>query len=162
MADTNERGYGLQRDEGQAIWFLGSLMTIKAGSEKTHGAFSLLEQLAPPSFEAPPHIHRQEDEAFYVLEGELRVTCGQAAWTLGPGGFVLLPRGIPHAFSVSDAGPAKLLQITSPGQFERFASEVGEPARERTLPPPAEPDMETLLRVAATYNIELAAAPPTR
>jgi hypothetical protein len=60
------------------------------------------------------------------------------------------------------AGPAKLLQITSPGQFERFASEVGEPARERTLPPPAEPDMETLLRVAATYNIELAAAPPTR
>lgn len=151
----DEDGYRLGPGEGEGIWFLGTLMTIKAGGDQTHGAFTRLECLAPAGFAPPLHIHQAEEEAFYVLEGELTVTCGDRTWTAAPGAFVLLPRGIPHSFAVSDAGPAKLLQITSPAQFERFAAEVGEPAQERTLPPPAQPDVAKLLRLAGEYNIEI-------
>jgi mannose-6-phosphate isomerase-like protein (cupin superfamily) len=156
----DQAGYVLSAGEGQGIWFLGTLMTVKAGGDQTRGAFTLIEQLAPPGFAPPPHIHHAEEEAFCVLEGELTVTCGDRTWTAAPGAFVLLPRGIPHSFAVSDAGPAKLLQITSPAQFERFAAEVGEPAQERTLPSPAQPDVPKLLRLAAKYNIEVAGPPP--
>ncbi len=154
-----ENGYTLAADEGEGLWFLNTLMTVKAGTEQTRGAFTLIEQLCPPGFAAPPHIHWAEEEGFYVLEGELTVTCGSQVWTVVPGGFVLLPRGIPHAFSVSPVSPAKLLQITSPAQFERFAAEVGQPAQQRALPPPAPPDVAKLLSVMGKYNYEMAGPP---
>jgi mannose-6-phosphate isomerase-like protein (cupin superfamily) len=158
----DKAGYTLPDSAGQGIWFPGTLMTVKAGGDQTRGGFTLIEQLAPAGFAPPPHLHRGEEEAFYVLEGELTVTCGDRTWTAAPGAFVLLPRGIPHTFAVSDAGPAKLLQITAPAQFERFAAEVGEPARQPTLPPPTPLDLPRMLELMAKYGYEPAGPPPTR
>lgn len=90
----------------------------------------------------------------------MSVVCGDDAWGVGPGGFVLLPRGVPHSFSVSEKGPLKLLQITTPSQFERFAAEFGEPARHRSLPPPAAPDVQRLIEVMAKYGYQMAGGPP--
>jgi quercetin dioxygenase-like cupin family protein len=148
-------GYHLPPESGQATWFLGTLMTLKAGSEHTGGAFTLLECLMPPGFAPPPHIHQAEDEAFYLLEGGLTVRCGDQTWQAAPGSFVWLPRGIAHGFTVEGAVPARMLQLTSPAGFERFAAEVGEPARAATLPPPAPPDIEKLLAAAARHHIEI-------
>lgn len=149
-------GYVLPNGHGQGIWFLGSLMTVKVGHEQTQGAFTLLEQISRPGFAAPPHVHDAEDEAFYVLEGELQVDCGDRTWAVAQGGFVFLPRGIPHAFSVlSDTG-AKLLQITSPAGFEQFAAEAGEPAATPTLPPSAEPNIPKLLSAMDKYGKRMA------
>ena len=153
-------GYALAAGEGRGLWFLNTLMTVKAGTDQTRGGFTLIEQLCPPGFATPPHIHRAEEEGFYLLEGELTVTCGDRTWFLAPGGFVLLPRGIAHGFAVSAGGPARLLQITTPAQFERFAAEVGEPARQPTLPPPSQPDIAKLMALMAKYNYELAGPPP--
>jgi quercetin dioxygenase-like cupin family protein len=97
-------------------------------------------------------VHDAEEEGFYVLDGQVQVTCGDQTWTIGPGGFVFLPRGIPHAFSVLGDGGAKLLQITSPANFEQFAAEAGEPAATPTLPAPAQPDIPKLLAAMAKYN----------
>jgi uncharacterized cupin superfamily protein len=47
-------------------------MVIKAGAEETGGRFTLIEQVAPAGFRPPPHIHHNEDGAFYVLEGNSR------------------------------------------------------------------------------------------
>jgi len=152
-------GYALTADEGEAIWFLGTLMTVKAGGDQTNGALTVIEWVAPPGFAPPPHIHHLDDEAFYVLEGELTVTCREKTWVAGPGAFVMLPRGIPHSFVVSRPGPARGLQITAPAQFERFAAELGEPARERVLPPPMEPDIEKILALSTKYHFELADLP---
>ena len=154
------QGFALSAEEGEAFWFLGNLMTVKAGGKATNGSFTLIECVAPPGFAPPPHIHRDEDEVFYLLEGEMRVTCGDETWSLGPGGFAFLPRGVPHVFTVGASGPAKMLQLTLPAQFERFAAEVGEPAKRRTLPPPSEPDIPRLLQTMARYGIEFA-QPPT-
>lgn len=155
-------GFVLAPGDGQSTWFLGTLMTVKAGSEQTAGAFTLLEWTAPPGFAPPPHVHREEDEAFYILEGAMTVTCGDRNWQATAGSFVFLPRGVIHGFTVAESAPLRGLQLTVPGGFERFIADVGEPARAPTLPPSAAPDIEKLLAAAAKHRIDILAAPPGR
>ncbi len=149
------KGFFLPPRDGEHFWFLGSLMTVKARSEDTRGSFTLIEQLAPAGFVAPPHTHREEEEAFFLLEGEMQVTCGDEAWMLQPGGFVFLPRGVQHSFSIPEYGSARILQITSPAQFERFLSEAGDPAPDAVLPPPAEPDIPRMLEAATKFGYDV-------
>ena len=152
-------GYALPAEGGAAVWFLGTRMTVKAGDEETRGAFTLLEWSAPAGFGPPPHRHDREDEAFYLIDGAIDVTCGDRRWTVGPGGFVFLPRGVPHSFVVS-AGPVRGLQITTPAGFERFIGELGTPAQGPGLPPPAQPDIPRLIETAARYGQAILGPPP--
>lgn len=157
---TASTGYALGRDEGDALWFLGTRMTVKAAGDATRGALTLIECECPAGFAPPPHIHHAEDEAFYLLEGRLEVTCGESSWSLEPGGFAFLPKGTPHRFVVSESGPARMLQVTAPSQFEHFAAESGSPATRLGLPDPSEPDIERLLVAASRHQIEIL-PPPT-
>jgi mannose-6-phosphate isomerase-like protein (cupin superfamily) len=109
----------------------------------------------PPGFSPPPHIHHTEDEAFYILTGRLNVFCGDKNWSAESGSFVFLPRGLVHGFSAVGDERVKILQITLPAGFEHFAREMGEPARDFTLPPQAPPDVEKLLGLAAKYGYEI-------
>ena len=145
--------YMLARGEGKPVWFTGTLITFKAEAENTANGFGLLEFLLPAGFAPPPHIHHMEDEAFYILEGTLTVTCGDQTFTASPGSFVYQPRGIAHGFQVEGDQPAKLLQITIPTGVEHFFEEMGEPAKERTLPSPAPVNVEKMLALMAKYNI---------
>ncbi len=146
--------------EGQAVWFLDTLMTVKVGAAQTAGAYMVVECLLAPGFGPPPHIHHQDDEAFYVLEGELSGFCGERTWRGGPGTFVLLPRGIPHGFRVEGDTPARVLQLGNGSGFERFIVEAGAPAPAPTLPPP--PGSDAIARMLATapkYGIEILPPP---
>jgi mannose-6-phosphate isomerase-like protein (cupin superfamily) len=155
---TDLRGYARGRDEGTAIWMLDTLMHVKAGAGETRGAYTLIECLAPTGFGPPRHVHTREEEGFYVLQGSMTVECGDDSWQAEPGGFVLLPRGIPHAFLVTE-GPCRMLQVTSPAGFEDFAAEVGRPAESATLPEPTAPDMAALMRAAERAGHELVGPP---
>ena len=66
-----EAGYMLEADEGEAFWLLGMLQTVKIGRADTAGQYGLLEIVVPPGLGSPWHVHPEEDEWFYVLEGEL-------------------------------------------------------------------------------------------
>ena len=158
---TDLRGYHLARDGGSAIWMLDTLMHVKAATDDTRGAFTLIEALAPSGFGTPLHVHHREEEGFYVLEGSMTVQCGDDRWEAVPGSFVLLPRGVPHAYLVNE-GPCRMLQVTSPAQFERFAEEVGRPAESATLPQPSAPDFEKLEAAGARWGIETAGPPLQR
>ncbi len=141
--------------EGEHLWFLDNLVTVKVGGPETGGNLTVIEFTGPAGFGPPPHRHDVEDELFYVLAGEVTFWCAGAEATYGPGGFAWLPKGLPHRFQISDAGPGRILQITTPAQFEDFARAVGEPAAEPVLPEPTEPDVEALVRIAADFQIEI-------
>ncbi len=145
----------LGHEEGEPYWFLNNLYTLKAGGDSTRGIMTIFEFLGPAGFGPPPHTHQREDEMFYVLEGEVTFWCSGESATYGPGGFAFLPRQIPHRFQISDTAPARVLQITTPAQFEDFVRAVGAPAVERRLPDPAEPDVEALVRVSAGFGIDI-------
>jgi len=145
--------YVLGPNEGDSYWFLDTLMEVKAGGSQTNGCFTVIEWQAGAGFAPPPHVHRQEDEAFYVLQGRLAVRCGDGEFAAGPGSFVLLPRGIAHTFTVLEA--VRALQVTGPSRFEEFVARLGVPAPSATLPPPSPLDVDNLLRVAREFDIEI-------
>lgn len=145
----------LHRDQGTSIWMLGHLMTFKATGRETGGAFGLVEQVGEPGTGAPPHVHHNEDEFFYVLEGEADFTLGDRTIKGLPGSFVFLPRGIMHRFENVGTTPCRMLLGVSPAGFENFFAEMGEPAPSLTTPPPGPPDIEKLMTLAQKYNCEI-------
>lgn len=156
---TDLGGYHLPDGDGTAWWFLDTLMTVKAGGAETAGAFTIIDCRAPLGFGPPMHVHHAEDEAFYVLDGQLQVQCGDRRWTVETGGFVLLPREVPHAFVVTGGTACRLLQITTPAQFEQFVAEAGRPAASRTLPEPSVPDGAAFSATAVRFGNELVGPP---
>src|SRR5947207_2331390 len=97
MLDSNDP-YVLTREEGTSVWFLGTLMTLKATGKTTNQGFALIEQVLPAGFASPFHTHHTEDEAFYILEGTITFLCGNRTFNTTPGSFVYLPRRIMHGF----------------------------------------------------------------
>jgi quercetin dioxygenase-like cupin family protein len=160
MAGESEH-YVLAEDDALAVWFLGTLATIKADGARTGGALAVVEFTHPPGFATPRHVHRTADEGFYVLEGSMRGFCGDREWRASRGAFVWLPRGIPHGYAVEGDEPLRTLAFALPAGFECFVVEAGEPARTRDLPPPSPPDVEKLNAAAARVGIEHGGPPET-
>jgi mannose-6-phosphate isomerase-like protein (cupin superfamily) len=100
------RAYLLKADEGQAIWFAGALMIMKAAGDQTQKRFAFLDQRVPGDYAVPQHIHHREDEAWYILEGEVTFYCGDETFHAGPGAWVFLPKEIPHSFRVGSTASA--------------------------------------------------------
>lgn len=150
----------LQADDGEALWFLGVLATIKASAETTDGSVAVIEHFAPRGAGSPLHVHSREDEWFYVTEGELTFWVGGQVISAPAGSFVYGPRGIPHTFEVTSP-EARFLLVVEPAGFEAFMRAAGEPARSLTLPPPpsSPPDPAQLAAAAAEYGIEILGPP---
>jgi quercetin dioxygenase-like cupin family protein len=150
----------LQAGEGEPLWFLGGLVTIKAAGEATGGRCAVIEHLAPRGPGSPLHVHSREDEWFYVIEGELAFWIGGERIAAPAGSFVYGPRGIPHTYIVASE-QARFLVVVEPAGFESFLRAVGQPARTRTLPPPESqpPDMPKLAALAARHGIEILGPP---
>ncbi len=121
--------------DGEAFWFLDTLMQIKLPAAATSSALAVLEQLAPAGSATPLHRHDATDEHFYILSGEVVFHGPAGARKCSTGSFVSIPRGTEHAFRVSDSGPARLLVISVPAQFEHFVRAVSRPAASLTVPP---------------------------
>jgi mannose-6-phosphate isomerase-like protein (cupin superfamily) len=145
--------------DGEVLWFLGNLVTMKATGDATRGAITVAEFVNPPGFAPPLHRHLAEDEMFFVLAGTARFQCDGRVFDAHVGDFVLLPVGVPHSFRVGDQEALRALQITTPAGFEGFARETGVAARERRLPDPGPVD-PGFAEIAARHAIELL-GPPT-
>jgi quercetin dioxygenase-like cupin family protein len=146
-----------------SYWTMGYLMTWLAGGKDTNGQFSLVEVVARRGTEGPPHTHANEDEAYYLLEGEMTFDVGGQTIEAGPGDYVWLPRGVQHAPAAKTPEIRTLILITPAGLEEAF-KQLSEPAQAPTLPPPPEgpPDVEQLrqaLAVFEAYGLEFAMPP---
>jgi quercetin dioxygenase-like cupin family protein len=145
----------------RSIWFLRNLQIIHLTAEESGGGFSLVETWAPEGDQPPLHVHRDDDEGFYVLEGRIRLWFGENEVELGPGDFALAPHGVPHTYRVESEDGARILVTSSTGDFDRFVAEYGVPAAERRLPDAGEPDVSRLAEVAAAHDIEILGPPGT-
>ena len=101
-------GYALDENEGEAFWLLGMLQTIKISRDDTAGQYGLIEIVAPAGIGSPWHVHPEEDEWFYVLEGEMTFWVADTKLSLKAGSFAFGPKGVPHTF-YAEAGGARAL-----------------------------------------------------
>ena len=132
--------------------------TWLATSEETGGAFLLVEFRGEHGKVTPVHIHPASDETFYMLEGDILLDLDGQRRELSAGGVVVVPRGVPHAFTVTSP-EARFLTIQTPGTDERFYRLASEPAPEGSEPPPVDFDR---VRQAAleTGAIQILGPPP--
>lgn len=120
----------------------GSVMLFKALAEQDDGDLSLMERTLPPGGRRPPaHRHTNCSEAYFVLDGLVVVIVEGEELTVGPEGFVLVPRGTAHTFGNAGEAEARLLVIHAPAMDAYFAGlhdlwnrdEAPSPAEERAL-----------------------------
>jgi quercetin dioxygenase-like cupin family protein len=98
----------------------GGPLTFKVRGEQTAGALTAFENVVAPGDGPPLHRHAGEDEAWYVLAGELEFRLGEQTARAPAGSFVFVPRGTPHAFRNAGAGRARILVLFTPAGMERF------------------------------------------
>lgn len=146
--------------EGERLWFAGGgVWTVKASGAETDGSLLVFEDEVVKGKTTPLHIHPNEEEAIYVLEGELLVHADGQERAVGAGGLFVAPRGVPHAFLVTSE-TARLLCVLTPASGEGFYRAASEPVRS---PADAErgPDIERLRAAAeSSESLELLGPPP--
>ena len=153
MTSTTLAKPPLYRPAGTGETFLGpgdAYRFLVTGAE-SGGAYFAMEAFVPPGGGPPPHIHRNEDETFYVVEGQCDFLLGQETVTGGVGDFINVPRGTVHRFHNTGTTPARLILTFTPAGIERFFEETLERALE-----PGHVVLDNIDDVAARY---VAAAP---
>lgn len=138
--------------EGEALWFLDQLVVVKLrGPDAPYG---VIETELDAGRATPLHRHLDEDESFYLLDGELELYLeGGRRLRAATGGWVHVPRGVAHGFRTLTR--VRTLVLSAPQGFVDFTREVGSPAPRLEPPPPAAPDLPRLQALAAKYQIEL-------
>ena len=105
----------------------------------TGGAYCLMEASLAPGMGVPRHTHTREDEAYFVLFGELEVTVGDRVFVLNAGDTLIAPRGIPHQLRNSGAVENHYLLAFSPSGFEGFVMATAIPAPDNAAAPTKPP-----------------------
>jgi oxalate decarboxylase/phosphoglucose isomerase-like protein (cupin superfamily) len=157
---------GLVLAAGAGRRIQGASMTLKVGAGQS-AAWSAFEAEVGPGFDVGAHLHRQAEELFYILDGELDLlafeprvrTAGDwQRWESasgarvargGPGSAMFVPAGCPHAFANPSSTPARMLFLVSPPGHEHYLDEIGELLRRGGAPDPA-----AIAEVRARHDIE--------
>jgi len=144
-------GHGLisLAGEGKSFQALGITWAFKALGEQTSGTLETIEMVFHPRGQLPTHVHRQFDEAIYVLEGGLTIRVGDRTVTVRAGSFAFVPRGTVHLIENRGTSPAKILLWETP------APSINKLLEEMNQLPPGPPDMDKLVPVLLKYDIEL-------
>ena len=143
-----DRPVVLMPGEGQAIPLGNFAMSVKATTDDTGGAFSLLEAAEPPGFGPPLHIHTNAAEAFYVLEGLYRIFIEGDAYDCPAGSFIFIPSGRPHGFRVGDA-PSRKLNLYVPAAMTGYFHELS------ALIAVGDPDPTEVDTIGRRYGMEV-------
>ena len=146
LAPTAGRLLHRPEGTGDMYWGPGDLYRFLVTGEETGGAYFAMEAIVPPGGGPPPHIHSNEDETFYVVEGGCSIRLGDEWVTASAGDFVNVPRGTVHCFHNDGAEAMRMLLTFTPAGIEQFFLETLERALDPTQAPPEPPEA-----VAARY-----------
>jgi quercetin dioxygenase-like cupin family protein len=141
------------------LWFIDDLAVVHLDGEQTGGAYGLTEMWGRRGDMPPLHVHRAEDEMFYVLEGEMSLYVGDRHLVVPAGRAAFAPRDVPHTYRI-ESETARWLALGNPAGFERFVRAVAEPAPAREIPPAGRTHAPAVLaQLAAAHGIELLGPP---
>lgn len=140
----------LEPHEGHTPSAFGTTYRLLATAADTGGSYSLIEiALQPGGFGPAPHVHREEDESFYVLEGELDLRVGDVSVRGTPGAFVFVPRGTAHSFANVGSTIGRLLAAHLPA-LDGFFTDLAQLAEGA-----AQPDKDAISAVMATWGMDV-------
>lgn len=138
-------GFKIEVEGGERLRFSDAEFIVKASAGSTHGAFTVIEEVNP--LDTPLHVHENEDELWYVLEGEHVIQVGDNEFHVGPGEIVFGPRGVPHAQRRVVPRTGRFLVFFSPAGFDGFFRELSEAEASGASMP------EAYARVSEKYGI---------
>ncbi len=147
-------GFGLEVDAGERLSWMGEPTLLKATGEHTRGLYSMAEIVSTPEGFVPLHVHHREDEAFWVLDGEVTFSIGDDVFDAGPGSFAFGPRDVPHRYTVRTPS-ARMLMIFSPAGFEGFIRETSQPADRLETAEIDDIDFDLIMAAAERFGAEV-------
>ena len=159
---TTAKPYRLAAGEGLAdVWWKTGRITVKAGPDETNNAFSQFEVDDPRGSGPPLHVHHNEDETFYILEGQVTLFVGAEQIDLEAGDYCFGPRGVPHAYHVRSERARMLVTISPSGSEQLFVSlgvpvTGAEPPTDTVMPP-----LPEMARLFAAHGAEILGPPPS-
>ncbi|MBO9610616.1 MAG: cupin domain-containing protein [Paenibacillaceae bacterium] len=153
--DANLTPRVLSPEEGQHLWYLNGLVNIRLNATDTGGQFCWVDELLPVGSETPYHLHRNEDETFYVVDGDVAFVLDGRLVRAKAGDIIFLPKKIPHGFRVIGDRPARLINLVNPSGFEQMFTEAGEPAATFELPHPSAPDISKVVEACMKLGVEI-------
>ena len=137
----------------QSVEWLCTRYTTLLSAAQTSGTLSIFESLDQPGYGPPRHIHKAEDETFYVLAGTVEFWTDGVTTHHGPGEVVHIPKGRNHTFRITSKTPARMVTVMTPGGFDGFFAEMA--AGGYQIPQ----DMGTVAAIGAKYNLEFTGPP---
>jgi mannose-6-phosphate isomerase-like protein (cupin superfamily) len=144
----------MERGVGRPIHVVGDEVTIKISSRDTGGAFTVFEGRTRPLHGPPLHLHRDQDEWWYILEGEYRFQVDGQEIHAGAGATVFAPRGSRHTFQNIGATPGRMVTTVVPGGLDLFFEELETAAPRGTVPDPAK-----MVPIFEKHGLELLGPP---
>ena len=156
---TNNNITTVDNGQGQSLSVVGDTYRILISGEQTNGAYAVIDMLVPPGGGPGPHAHKDIQEMFYVVEGEIDFKMEGGSYTAGKGSFVDIPLdGAVHSFKNTTDKVAHLLCTVVPAGLEKFFQEIGKRVEANKflspMPPTAE-ELNKLKSIAEKYGQEL-------
>ena len=140
----------------------GDVYTFLATEAETDGAYFVMEGMVPPDGGPPPHIHHNQVESFYIVEGKLEILLGDEVYEAKAGDFVHVSKGMPHRFINRSKTPAKMVLTFVPaGDIEQFFREAFIETADRHAPPLPLDDafIKRMVEAAGRHDIEILPPP---
>jgi mannose-6-phosphate isomerase-like protein (cupin superfamily) len=143
--------------DGKEFVLAGVVMKCLLSGEQTAGQFCLFENNSGGDTRTPVHVHAQDDETVYVVDGELTAVIDGRPRRMTAGESAFLPRGVPHQLMNTSGTPSRYILIGSPALFDRFLAEAGRARRpgETVVEPPTAEEVERLRAAAPKFGITL-------
>ncbi len=138
----------VRANHGPLLNVIGDHQRIILTGEQTGGTMTLLANCNSPGTGIPLHFHGSEDEAFYILEGEVEFTVADQTIIARKGDTIFGARKIPHAWKVIGDRDARMLVFVTPGGCDRMFQELADLCRGGQRPAP-----ETIMEICGRYDV---------
>ncbi|TDU01860.1 quercetin dioxygenase-like cupin family protein [Streptomyces sp. 846.5] len=146
--------------EREPFWFIGGRARILLPGSATVSSISLMEFSDPIGHAPPHHVHENEEELWFVLDGEVSFFVGDQRHDLIPGQVGYGPRGVPHSYLVRSHQGARLAVVFSPAGIEKWFTANGTPVAEAGDLPPAF-DLAAVVSSAEAFRLRVTGPPPS-